>query len=64
MAKDAASGAVVGAAISVPVPVIGPAGGAVIGAGLGIYKNLTKKEQIIVNLPAPRGGEIHLYNFG
>lgn len=33
-----------GAAIAVPVPGIGPLAGAAIGAGVGVYKNIMKKE--------------------
>ena len=43
LAKDSAAAAVVGAAIAVPVPLIGPAARTAIGAALGAYKNLTKK---------------------
>lgn len=35
--KDAAKGAGVGALAAIPIPIIGPAVGAVIGAGAGIY---------------------------
>ena len=41
-AKNARSGGAVGAVVAGPIPVIGPAFGAVVGAGLGIYKNVTK----------------------
>ncbi len=44
MVKDAAAGAVVGAGIAIPVPVIGPLAGAAIGAGLGMYKNIIRKD--------------------
>jgi len=40
MAKDAAAGAGIGAVLAVPIPGIGPLAGAVIGAGLGVYKNI------------------------
>ncbi|MDI1308623.1 MAG: hypothetical protein PSV17_04210 [Methylotenera sp.] len=42
LVKDTAAAAVVGAAIAIPIPVIGPVAGATIGAGMGIYKNITK----------------------
>jgi hypothetical protein len=44
LVKETAGAAMVGAAISIPVPVIGPATGAVIGAALGAYSHLTKKK--------------------
>jgi hypothetical protein len=50
LVKDAASGAAVGAAVAVPLPLIGPIAGGVIGAGLGVYKNLTKKEQVVTSV--------------
>lgn len=31
-----------GAVVAIPVPLIGPVAGAVIGAGLGVYKNITR----------------------
>ena len=42
LAKDAAKGAVVGAANAVPLPIVGPAISAVVGAGIGVYANLTR----------------------
>lgn len=40
IAKDAATGAGIGAVAAIPIPLIGPAIGAVVGAGVGIAVNL------------------------
>lgn len=48
--KDAAKGAGVGAVAAIPIPIIGPAVGAVIGAGAGIY--LGSRSQPQAQLPA------------
>ena len=42
MAKDAATGAGIGAIAALPIPLIGPALGAVVGAGAGVFMNLKK----------------------
>jgi hypothetical protein len=47
LAKDAAKGAVVGAANAVPLPIVGPAISAVVGAGIGVYANLTRTSPTI-----------------
>ena len=49
--KDAAKGAGVGAVAAIPIPIIGPAVGAVIGAGAGIYLGSRSQPQSPV-LPA------------
>jgi len=43
--KDAAKGAGVGAVAAIPIPLIGPAVGAVIGAGAGIYLGSRSRQQ-------------------
>lgn len=43
LAKEAAAGALVGAAVASVVPFIGTGAGAVVGAALGTYSHLTKK---------------------
>ena len=42
MVRDAAAGAAVGAVVTLPMPIIGSLAGATFGAGIGVYKNLTK----------------------
>ncbi len=55
LAKDAGAGAAVGAVMAVPVPLVGPIIGATAGATLGIYKNLTRHEQMsVVSAPDPK----------
>lgn len=54
IAKDVASGAAVGAVIAIPVPVIGPAFGAVVGGGMAAYKNLTSKTPMSYAPPAEK----------
>lgn len=44
--KDAAKGAGVGAVAAIPIPIIGPAVGAVIGAGAGIYLGSRSQPQV------------------
>ncbi len=65
MVKDAAAGAVVGAAIAIPVTVIGPLAGGAIGAGLGVYKNIIKKEspQQKVHIESPTDVHAELLKF-
>lgn len=42
LTKDVAFYAVIGAAIAIPLPVVGPAIGAAVGAGLGLFRNLKR----------------------
>lgn len=42
LAKDAATGAGIGAVAAIPIPIIGPAIGAVLGAGAGMFLNFKK----------------------
>lgn len=42
LAKDAATGAGIGAVAAIPIPIIGPAIGAVVGAGAGVFLNFRK----------------------
>ena len=44
MTRDAATGAVIGAVAAIPLPVVGSMAGAIVGAGVGVYKNLCRKE--------------------
>lgn len=44
VAKEAAAYAAVGAAVAVPIPLIGPVGGAIVGAGFAVFKSFKKKE--------------------
>ena len=50
--KDAAKGAGVGALIAVPIPLVGPALGAIVGAGAGIFLSLKRPTQTQVLPPA------------
>jgi len=43
LVKDIAPYAAIGALIAIPIPLVGPAFGAAIGAGLGLYKNFKRK---------------------
>lgn len=44
LARDAAACAAVGAAVAVPIPLIGPVGGAIVGAGLAVFRSFKKQE--------------------
>ena len=42
MAKDIGTGAAIGAAVAVPIPLVGPALGALVGGGIGLIVNLRR----------------------
>jgi hypothetical protein len=45
LVKETAGAAIVGAAIALPLPIVGPATGAVVGAALGAYSHLVNKKR-------------------
>lgn len=62
LAKDAGAGAAVGAIMAVPVPLVGPILGATAGATLGIYKNLTRHEQLSVVSAPNQKNQVDVYS--
>ena len=60
LAKDAATGAAICTLIASPLPVVGSLTGAALGAGIGVYKNLTTKRSSNLAIQhAPEKSDLH-----